>query len=459
MVPPAAYVTTADGIRIAWATRGRGRPVVSMPPIPFRHIELEWEAPDDRRWLERLAARHMLVQYDPRGLGLSERGITDYSLDALLLDVDAVVSCLAPEPVALFAAVNAGPLAIAYAARHPEGVSHLVLWCSSPRAGEGLGALLDALIGLVGHDWELATETAAHVLRGWSAGDSARKLATLLRAAAAPETVHALYRVVPSIDVSDLLPEVRCPTLVLHRREVTWLPVERATELASRIPGARLVVLEGNSMAPWAGDIDAVARTVDEFLGAPAADEPAPAGGETFRREGEYWTLAFAGRLCRVRDAKGLHHIAHLLGRPGAQVPATELVATLDGAGAPAAPTGDAGPALDARAKAAYRRRLDDLRAELAEAEEWNDEGRAGAARAEIEAITGQLAAAVGLGGRDRPTGAAGERARVTVTKRIKDAIDRVRRVHPALGDHLARSVRTGVLCTYGPDAPVRWSL
>jgi pimeloyl-ACP methyl ester carboxylesterase len=454
--PPASYVTTADGVRIAWATCGRGRPVVSMPPIPFRHLELEWESPEDRRWLERLAARHMLVQYDPRGLGLSERGITSYSLDALLLDVDAVVACLAPEPVALFAAVNAGPLAIAYAARHPERVSHLVLWCSSPRAGEGLGPQLDALVGLVEHDWDLATETAAHVLRGWSAGDTARKLAALLRAAAAPETVRALYRIVPSIDVSDLLPAVRCPTLVLHRREVSWLPVERATELASGIPGARLVLLEGNSMAPWAGDVDALARAVDDFLGGPAADAAAPAAGETFRREGEYWTLAFAGRLCRVRDAKGLHHVAHLLGRPGVQVPAAELMATLDGA---VAPTGDTGPALDAQAKAAYRRRLDDLRAELAEAEAWNDEGRAEAARGEIEVITRQLAAAVGLGGRDRPAGAAGERARVTVTKRIKDAIDRVGRAHPALGEHLARTVRTGAVCAYLPDVPVRWSL
>jgi pimeloyl-ACP methyl ester carboxylesterase len=456
---PATYVTTADGVRIAWATRGRGRPVVSMPPIPFRHLELEWEAPDDRRWLERLAARHLLVQYDPRGMGLSERGITTFSLDTFLLDVDAVVECLAPEPVALFAAVNTGPLAIAYAVRRPERVSHLVLWCSSPRAGEGLGSRLDALVGLVGHDWELATETAAHLLRGWSAGDTARKLATLLRAAVDADTARALYDIVPSIDVSALLPSVRCPTLVLHRREITWVPLERATELASRIPGARLVLLEGASMAPWAGDLEAVARVVDEFLGVPPAAEPAPHEREVFRSEGEYWTLAFAGRLCRVRDAKGLHHLARLLREPGVQVPAAELLATLDRPGAGIVPPGDAGPTLDARAKAAYRRRLGELRSELAEAEEWNDAGRAGAAREEIEAVTRQLASAIGLGGRDRPTGAAGERARLTVTKRIKDAIDRVRRAHPALGEHLARSVRTGLLCAYSPNEPVRWSL
>jgi pimeloyl-ACP methyl ester carboxylesterase len=412
--PPASYVTTADGVRIAWASRGRGLPVLSMPPIPFRHLELEWESPDDRRWLERLA----------------------------------------PEPVAIFAAVNAGPLAIAYAARHPERVSHLILWCASARASEGFGPQLDALVDLVGRDWELATEAAASVLRGWSAGDTARKLATLLRAAADPPTVQALYRIVPSIDVRGLLPAVRSPTLVLHRREVTWLRVEHAQELASRIPGARLALLEGSSMAPWAGDMEALGRLVDEFLGAPAAEEPAD--GESFRREGEYWTLAFAGRLCRVRDAKGLHHLAHLLRRPGERVPAAELLAALEGPDV--TPSGDAGPALDAQAKASYRRRIDGLRAELSEAEEWNDGGRAAAARHEIEVLTGQLAAAVGLGGRDRPTGSAAERARLTVTKRVKDAIDRIQRVHPALGEHLARSVRTGLVCAYLPETAVRWS-
>jgi pimeloyl-ACP methyl ester carboxylesterase len=455
--PPVAYVATADGVRIAWMACGHGRPLVSMPPIPFRHLQLEWEAPDDRRWLERMAARHMLVQYDPRGMGLSQRDVVAYSLDALLLDLDAVVASLA-EPVAFFAAVNTGPLAIAYAARHPERVSHLVLWCTSPRAGEAMGPYLEALVGLVAQDWDLATETVAHVLRGWSAGDTARKLATLLRAAAGPDTVRALYSIVPTIDVADLLPAVRTPTLVLHRRELTWLPLACATEIASRIPGARLVVLEGTSMAPWAGDMEALARTVDEFLGVPAAAEPPPMSGDTFRREGEYWTLGFAGRVCRVRDAKGLHHLAYLLRQPGVPVPATELVAALDAPGAGVPPLGDAGPALDAHAKAAYRARLEALGEELVEAERFNDSGRASAAREEIEAVTQQLASAVGLGGRDRPTGVAGERARLTVTKRIKDALDRIRRAHPPLGEHLAASVCTGLVCSYEPPSPVRWA-
>ena len=450
------YVTTIDGVRIAYATRGHGPAIVSMPPLPARHIELEWEAPDERRWLERLGSGRTLVQYDPRGLGLSDRAAIAYSLAALERDLDAVVERTAPEGATLFAAVNSGALALAYAAHHPERVSHLILWCCTPRGLEGLGQHLEALLGLVDSDWELATETAAHVLRGWSAGSAARHFATMLRASASPEATRALASAAREIDATDLLAAVRAPTLVLHRRGISWIPIERAVELASGIPGAQLVALEGDSMAPWAGDTAAVARAIDEFLGVAPAEEPTPVSANVFRREGEYWTLAFAGRLSRVRDAKGLHHIAYLLARAGESVPAVELLGS-----APPDALGDAGPILDAEAKRAYRRRLTDLRAEFSDAEEANDAGRAAAARDEIERIADQLSAAVGLGGRDRPVGTAAERARLTVTKRIKDAIGRIGRAEPLLGIYLGRTIRTGLLCTYAPDAgdPVRWSL
>jgi len=464
-------VTTRDGVRIAYATRGRGPVIVSMPPIPCRHVELEWEAPDERRWLEWLGRDRTLVQYDPRGFGLSERSATTSSLDASARDLDAVLDRVAPAGATLFAAVNAGPLAIAYAAHHPERVSNLILWCSSPRCAEGLGTRLDALLGLVEQDWELATETAAHVLRGWSATQPARHLASMLRACATPEAVVAFAALALRLDVTDLLSRIRSPTLILHRRRVTWIPSERAVELAAHIPGARLVLLDGDSMAPWAGDVAGAARAVDEFLGAPPDSEAEETSSEprTFRCEGEYWTLSFAGRLCRVRDVMGLHHIAYLLARPGEHVTVAELLAArdppapCDAADASVQPAAldDAGPRLDARAKDAYRRRLDDLRAELAEAERAHDRGREEAVRAEMEFIRHEIAAAVGLGGRDRPVRSAAERARLTVTKRIKDAVARVRRQHPELGEYLGHTVRTGFVCAYvpGPDSPGRWGV
>jgi non-specific serine/threonine protein kinase len=120
---------------------------------------------------------------------------------------------------------------------------------------------------------------------------------------------------------------------------------------------------------------------------------------------------------------------------------------------------GDAGAVLDAKAKAAYKRRLDELHEELEEAGRFNDPGRVTRAREEIEAITNQLAAAVGLGGRDRFAASDAERARLAVTKRIKAALAKIREAHPALAHHLTAAITTGYSCCYTPtvDAPTSW--
>jgi len=465
-------VTTSDGVRIAYAKRGRGPVVVWMPPLPARHVELEWEQPGDRRWLEWLAGRYTLVQYDPRGLGLSDRTVTSFSLDAFERDIEAVVERVAVGPVVLFAKVNAGPLAIAYAVRHPERVSHLVLWCATTRLADGIGNHLEALRGLAEQDWELFLQTAAHLVRGWSAGESAEHAVALLRASLSPEAIPALVRDAFPIDVSDQLPLVRSPTLVCHRRGITWVPMERAVELASSIPNARLTLLEGDSMAIWSRGMSDVIHAFEDFMGGTETDEvrasPPP---EAFRYEGDYWTLAFAGRLCRLRDAKGLHHIAHLLARPGEHIPAADLLIALDRGAVPVsvgstngtmtAPAGDAGPLLDGHAKNAYRRRVHELRTLFDEAERSNDAGRAVAVRTEMEFIEDQLAAAVGRWGRVRRTASAAEHARLTVTKRIKGVLERIASRHPPLAEYLGRTIRTGLLCAYipDPDRTTRWSL
>ena len=464
------YVRTSDGVRIAYAKRGRGPAVIWMPPLPARHVELEWEQPGDRRWLEWVASRYTLVQYDPRGLGLSDRTVTSFSLDAFERDLHAVVERVAGEGVILVAKVNAGALAISYAARHPELVSHLVLWCATPRFGEGIGSHLDGLVALAERDWDLFVQ-ARRI--SCAAGRRENRRISWRRCSGRRSAPRSCPRscATPCRSTSPhLLPSVRVRTLVLHRRGITWVPLERAVEMASSIPGARLVLLEGTSMALWSGGMSDVIHAFEDFLGATAPDEPASeVPPEAFRYEGDYWTLAFGGRMCRLRDAKGLHHIAHLLGRPGEYIAASDLLAALERGAAPQAAgssngqmarsVGDAGPVLDGRARTAYRRRLDELRATLDEAERFNDTGRAASARTEIEFIEDQLAAAVGLWGRDRRAASVTERARLTVTKRIKGVLERVNRRHPALGEHLTRTIRTGLLCAYlpEPDEPTHW--
>ena len=194
----------------------------------------------------------------------------------------------------------------------------------------------------------------------------------------------------------------------------------------------------------------------------------------TFRRQGDYWEIGFEGATTLVKDVKGLRLIAELLRHPGAEFHAVELLAAVEGsaptgrtrgreegadAAAPAAD--DAGALLDDQAKTAYRERLEDLQAEVAEAEEWGDPERAAKAREEIDFIAQELSSAVGLGGRDRKAASNAERARVNVTRTIKLAVQKIGENDPDLGHYLDRAIKTGTFCSHEPDprAPVSWSL
>lgn len=195
-----------------------------------------------------------------------------------------------------------------------------------------------------------------------------------------------------------------------------------------------------------------------------------------FRREGEYWAIGPADRPFRLRATAGLAHLARLIAQPGQEIHVLELVAALRGSQRPGAASsvpaagrasaaadslhvdaGGAGALLDPQAKAAYRRRLLDLRDELQQAEDWGDAERAAKARYEIDALTEELARSVGLGGRDRVAGSASERARVNVTKAIKGALARIGEHDASLGQLLRSSIRTGTFCSFnpGPSVPV----
>jgi hypothetical protein len=201
-----------------------------------------------------------------------------------------------------------------------------------------------------------------------------------------------------------------------------------------------------------------------------------PVDTNVFRKEGEYWTISYRGAVVRLKDVKGLRYLAHLLHHPDREFHVVDLM-HLDPSYSPLehadplhacesvgrrseACEHRADPLLDAKAKQAYRRRLADLRENLREAESFGDTARIEQTRTEIEFLAHQLSAAVGLGGRDRATGATDERARVAVTLRIRAVLRRIRESHPALGLYLGRSIRTGHFCSYtpAPDHPIRWT-
>ncbi len=191
-----------------------------------------------------------------------------------------------------------------------------------------------------------------------------------------------------------------------------------------------------------------------EAVAEPEAREAAPAkAAAALVREGDVWAVAFDGATLRVKDGRGPRYLARLLAEPERDFLALDL------AGGEGAPEGDAGEILDPQARAAYRARLTDLRAELDEATGHNDRGRVERCQAEIDALTAQLVEAVGLGGRARRAGDARERARQSVTKALKAVIRRIADEHEALGRYLSATIRTGILCRFDPDPgrPVHW--
>ena len=185
-----------------------------------------------------------------------------------------------------------------------------------------------------------------------------------------------------------------------------------------------------------------------------------------FQRRGDYWVIRYQGHVAFLKATRGLHFLSVLLHHPEREFHVSELLGRAIGKAVRATATEqrnglffEAGPILDAKAKAEYKQRLEDLRGDLEEAERFTDLDRAEQARNEISAIAEQLASAVGFGGRDRRIASEEERARSAVTKQIKASIKKIGEAIPSLGRHLTYRVKTGYFCFYSrnPDRPIAW--
>jgi class 3 adenylate cyclase/pimeloyl-ACP methyl ester carboxylesterase len=283
MEPRIQYAKTSDGVNIAYWAMGEGPALIHLT-FNFSHVRLEWEMPQLRAWYERLAANRTLVRFDIRGMGLSDRTIFADPLDSIERDIEAVMSRLGIERFALLGLGHTAPPAIAYAAANPERVSRLLLWHGYASAAEWLlSPQIRTLRAMMGADWETQTETIAYTLYGWSEGEEARRFATLIRESITPDSMQQIVQVLDQWDVSELLPQVQVPTLVMHRRETRIPVLSVARDLAARIPDSRFVLLEGSQPAPYLGDTGAVLDAIEEFLGPPGGEKPERAPDTAFR--------------------------------------------------------------------------------------------------------------------------------------------------------------------------------
>lgn len=298
MERPTQYARTSDGVKIAFCTKGQGMPFVEMPPIPFCHGAGPAEIPEWQAWDEQIARRGMLVEYDCRGAGMSDHDVTDYSLDAWVRDLEAVAEALGQEPFVLFAPDSlAVPAAIAYAGRHSERVSHLILWQAHTQVRDmlsqpGFATVLD----LIDRDWALFCEVLVQIMEGWSEPETAHREAAGIMRLHTPHGLKAAMTAALEVEVSHLLPQLAVPTLVLHRRE-GGQPLSEAMRVASGIPNARLVQVEGSAFGWALQNPGGVLQAIDEFVG--WLREPQGGAGRLSPRELEVLGLVAQGRSSR----------------------------------------------------------------------------------------------------------------------------------------------------------------
>jgi len=250
------FCTSTDRTRIAYAIYGEGPPLVRSLQWGT-HLELDWQTPVWRAWLEALARGNTLVRYDARGCGLSDRDVDDFSTERHMEDLEAVVKASGFHRFALIGMTGGGPYGIAYATRYPEQVSHLVLYGSYLRGRIVRSKTAEqkeeteTLVRLVELGWERDDPSFRQLYSSQTipeaTADQFRSFNDLLRRSASPVNAGKLLRVLHSDDISALTAEVRCPTLVLHAREDARVPFEQGGALAAAIPGARFVPLESRN--------------------------------------------------------------------------------------------------------------------------------------------------------------------------------------------------------------------
>jgi class 3 adenylate cyclase/pimeloyl-ACP methyl ester carboxylesterase len=256
------FCSAPDGTQLAYSTVGKGAALVKTANW-LNHLEFDWESPVWGHVLRALASDHQLIRYDQRGNGLSDWEVGDMSFEAWVGDLESVVEAAGVERFALFGLSQGGAVAIAYAARHPERVSHLVLYGTYARGKNHRSAATQ-----VEEEWAM-TEL---IRTGWGKDNPAfRQIFTSLlipgassqqmdwfnelqRRTATPENAVRIRQTQNSIDVVDQLPDVQAPTLVLHLRDDGVVPFEEGRQVAATIPNAQFVALEGQNHLLLEGD-------------------------------------------------------------------------------------------------------------------------------------------------------------------------------------------------------------
>jgi DNA-binding winged helix-turn-helix (wHTH) protein/pimeloyl-ACP methyl ester carboxylesterase len=266
------FCTAPDGVRIAYALAGKGPPLMKAANW-LNHLQYDWQSPIWSHLLHALAREHRLIRYDARGNGLSDWNVDDLSFEAFVRDLESVTDAAGLEKFALLGISQGCAFSIAYAARHPERVSHLVLYGGFARGRRKRGSQqeiesADAVATLMRQGWGQENPAFRQMFTSlFIPGGTAEQMQwfnDLQRITTSPDNAIRLRRTVDEIDINGLLPLVKAPTLVLHCRNDAVQPFDEGRQLAAGISGARFVALEGRNHLVLEGDPE-WGRLLDEI--------------------------------------------------------------------------------------------------------------------------------------------------------------------------------------------------
>jgi pimeloyl-ACP methyl ester carboxylesterase/DNA-binding CsgD family transcriptional regulator len=346
------FCTSRDGVRLGFATSGAG-PTVIAAAHWISHLRLDWDNPVRRGWLSMLSRRNTLIRYDARGTGLSDRNCLDFSLQRQIEDLEAVVEAAKCDRFALLGLWTGGAVAINYAVRHPQRVTHLVLHACATRGRlardpdpEQLQEA-EAQLKLIELGWgnENSAFRQLHTsqLVPDATAEQARAFNDLMRKTTTPTNAANLLRAHWSgVDNRSLGPEIRCPTLVLHAREDARVPFEEGRSLAALIPGASFVPLESRNHILIEGEPawQQLAAELDGFLpanasvpneaGATFIDELTPREAQVLELIAQGLENATIGSRLGISERTARNHVSAVFSKLGVSTRAKAIVLARD---------------------------------------------------------------------------------------------------------------------------------
>ncbi len=329
------FCTTPDGVRIAYSITGQGPPLVKAANY-LTHLEHDWNSPVWRHWWQALSETHRLIRYDARGSGLSDWDVNNFNMEAWVSDLEAVVSALNVDRFALLGVSQGAAVCVAYAIKHPERVSRLVLYGGYARGRfhrnlDTQGRLeAEALINLIRVGWGQENpafrQLFTTMLMPDADLDQMASLNDLARISTTPENASEMERAYYQIDVRHLAAKITVPTLVLHARQDATIPMEEGRLLATIIPDSRFVQLESRNHilleqeAAWSRFLVEVRSFLGVGEDAPERSAPTkPVFPELTHREREVLTLIAQGldntqiaRRLVVSQKTVRNHVSHI---------------------------------------------------------------------------------------------------------------------------------------------------